>query len=528
MRRRLITLLVLLVAVPLAGLAWLGVRVVQDQHQMAHSRAESLLMERLDDTDGIIALILDQRQRELREMTQLDNQGLPSLYHRTSPFVLQFFAQDTAGTLLYPTGQLTLQQQEFMVRTGHLWRAPLAAAKDGATLETATPVPPSRIGTSGDLQGWHTWFWDSGLRLIYWRQDHQGVVVGAELNRSRLLSDIIAALPDTPPDGAGMEGQRFVLADARGDPLYQWGPYTPTAGEPPRAERSLSAPLGAWQLEYYMSAASFAAVTGEGSSLGLLAGLAALVLALLGLAVFFYRESSREIREGQQRVSFVNQVSHELKTPLTSIRMYAELLGRDIDPDDQRAQRHVNVVVSESQRLSRLIGNVLTFARQQREPLVLHPAEHCLDDVIDEVLTQFELSLKDRSLEVVFHRGAPAMARFDADVVVQIVANLIGNGEKYAAAGERLEITTEQDGDRSTVVVRDHGPGIPAASADRVFEPFVRLDDALSEGVSGAGIGLALSRDLARLHGGDLTLRPCDDGACFALEFRHLDEGKRR
>jgi len=91
---------------------------------------------------------------------------------------------------------------------------------------------------------------------------------------------------------------------------------------------------------------------------------------VISLTYYFYREQSREMREAAQRVSFVNQVSHELKTPLTNIRMYAELIEKDADESDERLQRYAGVIVSESQRLSRLIGNVLTFSRKQRRNLV--------------------------------------------------------------------------------------------------------------------------------------------------------------
>src|SRR5207247_7565172 len=92
---------------------------------------------------------------------------------------------------------------------------------------------------------------------------------------------------------------------------------------------------------------------------------AVMAVPLFWLSVYFYRENSRELRVSAQRVTFVNQVSHELKTPLTNIRMYAELLEKHLPEDNEQAAQHLDVIVSESQRLSRLIANVLTFARQQ-------------------------------------------------------------------------------------------------------------------------------------------------------------------
>src|SRR5690606_38541242 len=105
----------------------------------------------------------------------------------------------------------------------------------------------------------------------------------------------------------------------------------------------------------------------------------------------------------------------------------------------------------------------------------------------------------------------------DADAVGQIVANLVSNVEKYAASGGSLVIATRQDADRAVVRVTDRGPGIAAAHEGKVFTPFYRVSDRVTDGVTGTGIGLAIARDLARAGGGDLVLVPAGTGACFEL-----------
>jgi signal transduction histidine kinase len=107
----------------------------------------------------------------------------------------------------------------------------------------------------------------------------------------------------------------------------------------------------------------------------------------------------------------------------------------------------------------------------------------------------------------------------DPDVLGQILANLLGNVEKYAAAGGRVDLASTQAGDRTTLRVSDRGPGVPSGDRERIFEPFIRLGDGPSEGASGTGIGLTISRELARLHGGDLSLEPSAAGAVFRLEL---------
>ena len=226
------------------------------------------------------------------------------------------------------------------------------------------------------------------------------------------------------------------------------------------------------------------------------------------------------MREAAERVSFVNQVSHELKTPLTNIRMYAELLEQKLPDGDQKATQHLGVIVSESQRLSRLIGNVLTFARKQNDKLTLHSTAGNVDQCIQLVLDHFKAALESKGVRTVFTPGADARVEFDRDALEQILGNLFSNVEKYAAAGGLLEVTSRQEARQTSIVVSDRGAGIPKGQEDRIFDPFHRLSNKLSDGVTGTGIGLSIARELARKHGGDLKAVASDVGARFLLELR--------
>jgi signal transduction histidine kinase len=338
------------------------------------------------------------------------------------------------------------------------------------------------------------------------------------MSRANLLADLIVALPDVHSMNADGE-ESIVLLDTRGQILHQWGTYDPEQAEGPRVVRAFDAPLASWSLAYYLSGAGLDAGLGRGTRVALGSGLGAMALVLIGVAVYLYRETRRDMREASQRVDFVNQVSHELRTPLTNIRMYAELLEREVDQDNPRALRHLGVIVNESQRLSRLIGNVLSFSAEQRQSLRLHRDPGVIDDVVSDVISQFSPSLSQKGIEVEFHGDARDTVSLDSDVVGQILANLVSNVEKYAAASGTLVIETARHGAVSEIAVQDRGPGIPPKQAERIFEAFYRLSDRVDEGVAGSGIGLTLSRRLARLHGGDLVLTPADHGARFVLNL---------
>jgi signal transduction histidine kinase len=240
-------------------------------------------------------------------------------------------------------------------------------------------------------------------------------------------------------------------------------------------------------------------------------------IALTVMAVYFYRESSRELRDASQRVSFVNHVSHELKTPLTNIRMYAELLQDSLDQSDEKAARHLDVVVSESVRLSRLINNVLTFGRQQRKSLKLRMSEEVVDRIVEAVIESFRPSLQSRGVNIEFLPGAPDRVQADPDALGQIIGNLLGNVEKYAPDSGTVQVESKQDKDTTTITVSDNGPGIPQAERENIFKPFFRLSSRVTDGVAGTGIGLSIARELARLHGGDLEMVSTGPGAVFRV-----------
>jgi len=561
LKPRLIIILLLIVILPLAILGWLGVRVARSERENVQHRFQAELVRQLRYIDNTVARLIEERQRAL-----LSEGTLSALPHETlrervrrSGVVRQYFVLDDDGGLMYPSPAqpLTTSEKAFLERTSRIWLGREIPAPGGQDYQSALPASQQVLGKGQQSQqsvpaqkavvgkggkgvtptisqhGWHGWYWGNGLNLIFWWRDEMGAVVGAELDRVRLMADVVGILPETslfdtissPAELSSGPSPRIVLVDSKGAAIYQWGSYEPADGEEFQASLSLRPPLSAWKLEYFAPADFIGAGYGRGRLFNVLSGLGVLAVALIALAVYFYRESSREMREAAQRVSFVNQVSHELKTPLTSIRMYAEMLEDEMgktDKTDEKQQKHLDVIVLESQRLSRLIGNVLTFSRKQRSALKLYRTPGVVDDVLYTVLDGFEPGLHSRGIEIEFSGGALRQVEFDHDAVEQIVGNLLSNVEKYAAAGDRVEVRSAQDGDTITVTVDDNGPGIPVHERARIFEPFQRVSNKLTDGVAGTGIGLAIARDLARLHGGDLTLEPTDTGACFKMVIQTL------
>ena len=508
MKPRLISIFLLIVLAPLILLAWIGTRIVRDEQETVERRVTALLTSKLEDVRATVRDLIEERQRNLLEATEgivLSASGLHRLV-RTSTSAGQAFLLNPKGDRIHPppAGSFKRSERLFLERAQHVWQDKHIFSRE----------PEPNHGPPTPTHGWYAWYWGRDTHVLFWRRYPSGHVVGIELDRVRFMSDIVAELPDSGMPEPKLPNGRIALLDANGKVVYQWGSYDPADIEIPRARLSLDEPLSSWRLDYFVSSAESG---GEGLLLSMVTGLLAVGTALVGLATYFYREHSRDLREAAQRVSFVNQVSHELKTPLTNIRMYGELLQSSLPEDDEKAARYTDVIVAESQRLSRLIGNVLTFGRRQRDALKLHRSPGVIDDTIRSSLDYFTPLLEGKGVQVETATGAPALVQFDADAVEQILGNLFGNVEKYAASGGCLEVRSTQDGDRTTIVVSDRGPGIPEAERETVFRPFRRLSSRLTDGVTGAGIGLSIARDLARLHGGDLMLAPTDEGACFEL-----------
>jgi signal transduction histidine kinase len=235
--------------------------------------------------------------------------------------------------------------------------------------------------------------------------------------------------------------------------------------------------------------------------------------ALGGLAL--HLQQRRAAKLAAQRVSFVNRVSHELRTPMTNILLNLDVIEESMP---EASAGRFGLIREEAGRLSRLIENVLTFSRKEEGRLKLQNGPCRPAEVVEKVLRQFEPALTRRGISLSHtHEGTRDEIVLDADALAQITANLLSNVEKYAPEVPASLQTTQSERE-FTLRVSDGGPGIAEKDAERVFEPFERLDDRVAAGVSGAGLGLSIARELARRMGGELRLVTVEKGASF--EFR--------
>ena len=250
--------------------------------------------------------------------------------------------------------------------------------------------------------------------------------------------------------------------------------------------------------------------------------LAALVGALGMFVVFFalYRQRVR-IRElarlERYRREFVADVSHEIKTPLTGIIGAAEMIG---EADDSSRPRLAAMIAKESKRLNALVQQILDLARLDREGAAPERARIDLAGLVREILEDRRAEAESRGVELVFRGNGEVFADCDATLVAEAVSNLVGNAVRHSGS-PKVEVACAATAHGAEIAVEDHGVGIPPEHVERVFERFYRVDPARAAESGGAGLGLAIVRRIARLHGGDVRLEPVSPHGCrFVFSLR--------
>lgn len=276
----------------------------------------------------------------------------------------------------------------------------------------------------------------------------------------------------------------------------------------PHRVMSINSKLGRWQLQ-----SRDAIVQSVEWRIPFVLSGFALALVVAFASIHFAAAYRRALALSDQRVSFVNSVSHELRTPITNILIQGDLIDEELDEAADEPRRRLGLLREESARLSRLVDNVLTFSRSEQNKIELRLENVDPNAIVETVLDNFRPALARHDFQIETELGEIPQLQTDPDALSQILTNLVSNVEKYAREGKWIQLTTNLDSNRLIISCADRGPGIPEKRRSRVFEAFYRATDSLREGVSGAGLGLTIARDLAIRLGGDLTCVPNPDGA---------------
>jgi signal transduction histidine kinase len=245
-----------------------------------------------------------------------------------------------------------------------------------------------------------------------------------------------------------------------------------------------------------------------------------LILSITTIAGYLLvRDVSREIEVAEMRSHFVASVSHELKTPLTAIRMFAETLAMGRAVDERTRLEYLETVVNESERLSRLVDNVLDFSRIERGNKIYRMQPVSLQDVVRAAARamQYPLTQHGFVLAVSIEDGIPGVLA-DADALEQAVLNLLANAMKYSGDAREIELHLVRSPSEAVIKVIDRGIGIAADNQHKIFEKFYRVRSTQSDRVAGTGLGLTLATHIVKAHGGRLEVSSAlGNGSTFSI-----------
>jgi signal transduction histidine kinase len=366
---------------------------------------------------------------------------------------------------------------------------------------------------------------DSGHFVLFRRVWHKGerYVQGVLFDQTDFIERLIApAFRESSLSSMSkliVAYQGSILQNYAADYSRQYRPSAEQASNELLYQSRLIAPFGDVELIYTLARLP----VGAGGQIIIWSALV-LAIVLIGGCLMLLRLGQRQLALARQQQDFVSAVSHELKTPLTSIRMYGEML-REGWVDEAKRKTYYDFIFHEAERLTRLINNVLQLARMSRNEQVGNLARMTVGDALTELKPRLESQLEPSGFELVINGEAEVDAvriEIDIDWFMQIFINLVDNAVKFSANGaqKRVDVRYQQMQDgKIQFSVRDYGPGIDPDQMKKIFKLFYRSENELTRETVGTGIGLALVQQLASAMQAEVDVVNCDPGAEFRIRF---------
>lgn len=362
---------------------------------------------------------------------------------------------------------------------------------------------------------------DDGLAVLFWTETPGGGIAGCSVRASALRERVAGVMPDVLS-----ETRVLTVLDEEGAPLV-----APDIPKPLRAPdwrrpfvaREISPALPRWEVGAWLTDPEILTSRARFARLAVWVLVTSLFFVIASGGAVVLRILSLEMRTAAQRTTFVANVSHELKTPLTSIRLFAELLLSGRQPDEERRREYLRTMVSETERLSNLVDNVLAFSKRGNGKEGCRAQPLSLSELAEDTAAQLREHLAKDGFSLRWEGDGPLPVSGEPEALRQVIMNLLSNAEKYSGEAREISVTGRREGAFAVVEVADRGIGVPPGCAERIFQEFFRCDDSLAAQRSGAGLGLAIARGIARRHGGDVTYAPREGGgSVFALRLPHL------
>lgn len=549
--------------VPTLIMAGAAARLLSHEQDRINRSALLALTERADAIAQNIHLTVETvRDNLIQSLSQIQLNSLQQTlldWEARNPLVRNVFVFTNDNTLTYPVKGMasTPEERRFMGRFNSVFsgRVPFDITDNGDIAEVARTIPvanakkkvsryarkelaalskapyPSHQAVVAQEQagadtvfeprsGWLPWFSENRLHVLVWvKTAVDGPIYGLELELVTLLSRLVVDFPILENEKVAL-----VLMDGSGSYIHQAGGLDLTSTAVPAARVSVSNLLPHWQIGVFMGK------KGSGSARGffilsmILVGV--FIAAIVSGGILLTRMALKTMKDAQQKTSFVSSVSHELKTPLTSIRMYAELLESGRVTDANKKTHYLSVIKTESERLTRLINNVLDFGKLEQGRKTYQKTQFEMDTFLYQVIEAHKIRIKSQGLEIITRVGEGNFRLCtDQDAIEQVVLNLLDNALKYAGDGKFFKFVLEKDPDGMILFkLCDDGPGIPKSQISMIFKKFHRIDNSLTAAQPGSGLGLSIAQKILRDLGGDLVYEQMEgNGSCFTARIKNHD-----
>jgi signal transduction histidine kinase len=367
-------------------------------------------------------------------------------------------------------------------------------------------------------------FLQNKLKVMLWYRSvrEPDLIYGAQLNLTNIVAGLVPLVH--APESVGGDSTVALLNDA--GKIVAGAAHGPT----PFVISEVGPVLPHWKIGVYLNHPEVLTRNAQTVKLVLTLSVLAMIVAIVLGSMLIVTDVKRHLALARQKTDFVSNVSHELKTPLTSIRMFSELLSEGKVADDSQRKHFLQIISSETARLTRLINNVLDFSRMERGEKEYTFARCDLKQVVRDTVESYRPQLESNGFRVSVRLSDEVIeVKGDCDALSQVLVNLLSNAEKYAVDGKEIGVELRQ-GDKGTrrvgdrhgphaeLRVLDRGPGVPCGAEEKIFEQFYRANDSLSSGVQGSGLGLTLARQIARAHGGEVRYESrAGGGSCFVV-----------
>ncbi|MFH1777980.1 MAG: HAMP domain-containing sensor histidine kinase [Candidatus Omnitrophota bacterium] len=351
-------------------------------------------------------------------------------------------------------------------------------------------------------------FIEDKLRLLFWKRIQDDYIVGCVISQTVLNEKILGVLPNiyTPV-------RILTVINEHGRPLVTPVEKKERDWKKPITAREIGSFLPRWEVTAYLTDPDIVSAKARLTENIIWILIFIMVVSVLTGGTLILRSLHSQMILAQQKSTFVANVSHELKTPLTSIKMFAEMLMQKRQPDEQKKQTYLSLMASEAERLSRLINNVLDFSRRSEGKKRYNIKQVNIVSLCREIIESqrpriehngFKLSLTAEKEQIFISA--------DEEAIKQVILNLLSNAEKYSMDKKEIECKVFTHGREVFVNIEDRGIGVAKQDAKLIFKEFYRVDDSLTACVRGTGLGLSISQKIIQDHRGNILYFAREEG----------------